>query len=82
MIATAVGLVVAWLVWRTTRGSANVLGFALPVLFSVLAFGIVSPIVLAFTAGLRTAPPPPVFAPAPAHGVHTHGVHDHAGGHH
>ena len=82
MVATAAGLVVAWLVWRFTRGSTNILGFALPVLFAVLAFGIVSPFVLAFTAGLRTAPPPQVFEPAAAHSSHEPSVHDHAGGHH
>ena len=82
MIATAVGLAAAWFVWRATRDSASVLGFALPTLFAILAFGIVSPIVLAFTAGLRIAPPPQVFEPAPVHSAHGPGVHDHAGGHH
>ena len=82
MAAAAAGLVVAWLVWRITRGSTNILGFALPVLFAVLAFGIVSPLVLAFTAGLQTAPPPQVFEPVAAHGTHGPSVHDHAGGHH
>lgn len=82
MVATVAGLAVAWLVWRVTRDSANILGFALPVLFAILAFGIVSPLVLAFTAGLRIAPPPQVFEPVAAHGTHGQGVHDHAGGHH
>jgi hypothetical protein len=80
MVATAAGLVVAWVVWQLTRGSTNILGFALPVLFTILAFGIVSPLVLAITAGLRIAPAPQVFEPVAAHG--THGTHDHAGGHH
>jgi hypothetical protein len=82
MIATAAGLVVAWLVWRLTRDSTNVLGFALPVLLSLLAFGVVSPLVLMFVASLRIAPAAPVFAPVAAHGAHGQSVHDHAGGHH
>jgi len=80
MISSAAGLVAAWLVWRATRGSTNILGFALPVLFAVLAFGIVSPLVLAFTAGFRIAPLPQVFEPVAAHGAH--GASGHAGGHH
>ena len=80
MIAAAVGLVAGWFV--ATRASTDILGFALPVLFSVLAFGIVSPLVLMFTAALRIAPGAPVFEPVPAHGGHATGVHGHAGGHH
>jgi hypothetical protein len=82
MIATAVGLGVAWIVWRTTRDSTNILGFALPVLLSFVAFGIVSPLVLMFVASLRSAPSAPVFEPVAAHGGHAQSVHDHAGGHH
>jgi hypothetical protein len=82
MIATAVGLGVAWVVWRLTRDSTNILGFALPVLLSFFAFGIVSPLVLMFTASLRIAPATPVFEPVAAHGTHAQSVHDHAGGHH
>jgi DNA-directed RNA polymerase subunit RPC12/RpoP len=82
MVATAVGLGAAWIVWRVTRDSTNILGFALPVLLSLLAFGIVSPLVLMFTASLRSAPSAPVFEPVAAHGGHAQSVHDHAGGHH
>ena len=82
MIATVVGLGAAWIVWRATRDSTNILGFALPVLLSFLAFGVVSPLVLMFTASLRTAPAAPVFEPVAAHGGHAQSVHDHAGGHH
>lgn len=82
MVASGAGLVVAWIVWRITRGSANILGFAMPVLCAVLAFGIVSPFVLAFTAALQIAPPPQIFEPVPAHGAHGPSVHDHPGGHH
>jgi hypothetical protein len=82
MIATTVGLIVAWLVYWVTRDSTNILGFALPVLLSVLAFGIVSSLVLIFTAVLRPLPLAPVFEPAAAHAGHGPNVHDHPGGHH
>jgi len=82
MIATVAGLVVAGLAWWVTRGSTNILGFALPVLLSFLAFGIVSPLVLMLTAALRTAPAVPVYEPVAVHGGHGQSVHDHAGGHH
>lgn len=82
MVAVAAGLIAAGLVWWLTRDSTNILGFALPVLFSFLAFGIVSPLVLAFASALRTAPSAPVFEPVAAHGGHGQSVHDHVGGHH
>jgi hypothetical protein len=82
MIAVAVGLVAAWIAWWATRTSTNILGFALPVLFSFLAFGIVSPLALIFTAAFRIAPGAPVFEPVPAHRGHAPSVHGHAGGHH
>src|SRR5260370_38707386 len=68
MIATVAGLVVAGLAWWVTRGSTNIVGFALPVLLSFLAFGIVSPLVFMFTLALRTAPAAPVFEPIAGHG--------------
>src|SRR5260370_33570320 len=74
MAATTAGLAVAWLVWRVTRGSTNILGFALPVLLLFLAFGIVSPLGLMFLASFRAAPPPPVFEAGAAHGGHSTSV--------
>lgn len=82
MIATTAGLVAGVVVWWTTRSMANILGFALPVLLSLLAFGIVSPLALMFTAALRTAPETPVLQPVAAHGGHAQAVHGHSGGHH
>ncbi len=81
MIAAAMGLVAGWIAWWVTRASTNILGFALPVLFSLVAFGIVSPLVLMFTATLRIAPGAPVFDLVPAHG-HAASVHGDAGSHH
>jgi len=82
MIAVTVGLIAAWLVWRLTRDSTNILGFALPVVLSFVAFGIVSPLVLMFAAALRIAPAAPASELVPAHGGHAQSVLDHAGGHH
>ena len=81
-IAVTVGLVAAFLVWRVSRDSTNVVGFALQVLFSFLAFGIVSPLVLMFTAALRIAPSAIVIEPVVAQAGHGQTVHGHAGGHH
>jgi hypothetical protein len=50
--------------------------------YAFLAFGIVSPLVLMFTANLRNAPALP--APLPVHdsGSAGHGAGGHPGGHH
>ena len=77
MIAVWVGLAAGWLVWRLTSGSDGPLGDVLPELYAILAFGIISPIVLAFSAALELAPAAPaVDATAPSHGA------SHGGGHH
>jgi hypothetical protein len=82
MIATTVGLIAAGIVGWTTRSTSNTLGFTFPVLLSFLAFGIVSPLVLAFTAALRTAPTAPVFEPVAAGVGQGQAAHGHVGGHH
>ena len=82
MIATTVGLVAGASVWWATRSTPNILGFALPVLLSFLAFGIVAPLVLILTAALRTGPEAPVLEPVAAQGGHGQAVHGHSGGHH
>jgi len=82
MVAVTVGLIAATLAWWATRESTNILGFALPVLLSFLAFGIVSALMLTFVSRFRIAPAVVVLEPAPAHGGHGAGAHDHAGGHH
>jgi hypothetical protein len=83
MLAATAGLIAGWLAWRLTRDSTNILGFALPVLFAILAFGIVSALVLVFAAGLRVVPAATAFEPiAAAQGGHGTGAHGHAGGHH
>jgi hypothetical protein len=82
LMATTGGLIAGSIVWWATVNIPNILGFALPVLLSFLAFGIVSPLVLMFTAALRTAPAAPVFEPVAAHGGHGQAAHGHAGGDH
>jgi hypothetical protein len=72
------GLLAAALVYRVTRGSGGLLGWALPIVYAFIAFGVVSPLVLMLAADLQTAPPEPEpialgGAAAPA---------DHGGGHH
>jgi hypothetical protein len=74
MIAITVALAAGWVVWHVTRNSTGILGFVLPELYAILTFGVVSPLVLMFTAALRPAPVPPVYAPVPAGG--------HGAGHH
>lgn len=82
VIAATAGLIAGGIVWLVARSSSDILGFALPVLLSFLAFGIVSPLILMFIAALRIAPSAPVFEPVAAHGSHGQPAHGHAGGHH
>ena len=72
MFPIAAGLAAGWLAWYLTSGSPSSLGWVLPELYAVLAFGVVSPLVLMFTAKLGLAPAPRVaaVAAAPAHGHH------------
>jgi hypothetical protein len=64
-IATLCGLAAGTIAWRLSADSSGDLGAVLPTLYAFLAFGIVSPLVLMFTANLRNAPALPV--PLPAH---------------
>ena len=68
LFSSAVGLVVAGVVYSFTRNSTNILGFALPVLFAVLAYGIVSALVLTLTATLHIATATPIFEPVDSRG--------------
>jgi DNA-directed RNA polymerase subunit RPC12/RpoP len=69
-ISTLAGLAVGAIAWRLGVGSTSELGGVLPTLYAFLAFGIVSPLVLMFTANLCNAPgipsPEPSHAPSPA----------------
>ena len=68
MPASFAGLLAGWLAWRLTSNSGDLLGSLLPELYAFLVFGIVSALVLLFTADLQMAPVVPVSqAPAVAH---------------
>jgi len=75
-ISTLCGLAAAAIAWRLSSGSGGDLGAVLPTLYAFLAFGIVSPLVLTFSANLCNAPALP--STEPAHAADTHG----AAGHH
>ncbi len=76
-ISTLCGLAVGAIVWRLSTGSTSDLGGVLPTLYAFLAFGIVSPLALMFTANLRSAPAVPVAEPA-----HAPSTAGYGGGHH
>jgi DNA-directed RNA polymerase subunit RPC12/RpoP len=81
-IATLAGLAAGAIAWKLSSDLPGDLGAVLPTLYAFLAFGIVSPLVLMFTANLRNAPAIPVAAPAHAADSHGHGAGGHGGGHH
>jgi DNA-directed RNA polymerase subunit RPC12/RpoP len=76
-ISTLAGLAAGAIVWRLTSGSPTDLGGVLPTLYAFLAFGIVSPIVLMFTANLRNAPSTPVPVAESGHAPAAHGGSGH-----
>jgi len=74
-ISTLCGLAAAAIAWRLSSDSRGDLGAVLPTLYAFLAFGIVSPLVLMFSANLCNAPalPSPELAQAAdAHGAAGH----------
>jgi VIT1/CCC1 family predicted Fe2+/Mn2+ transporter len=79
-ISSAVGFAAAAAAWRLTSGASGALGSVLPIVYAVIAFGVVSSFVLMLTASLRAAPAAPAPAPEAAHGGHASGVH--GGAHH
>jgi hypothetical protein len=81
-ISSFCGLAAGAIAWRLSINSGGDLGGVLPTLYAFLAFGIVSPLVLIFTANLRNAPAIPVPEPAHDHGAAGHDAGGHGGGHH
>jgi DNA-directed RNA polymerase subunit RPC12/RpoP len=78
-LATVCGLGIGAIVWRLSSGSSGDLGAVLPTLYGFLSFGMVSALVLMFTANMRNAP---VVAAEPAHSDPGHAAPGHdAGGH-
>lgn len=77
MLAAWAGLMAGWVAWRVTRGGPGILGGVLPLLYALLAFGVVSALATISAGDLRIAPElPPVEAAA------GHDAHGHGGGHH
>ena len=69
-ISSLCGLGAAAIVWHLSGGSGGDLGAVLPTLYAFLAFGIVSPLVLIFTANLSNAPALPAAEPVQFAGGH------------
>jgi hypothetical protein len=80
MLAAWAGLAAGYLAWRITRGGPGILGSVLPVLYALLAFGVVSALANIVAGDLRVAPELPVEAPPAA--AYGHDAHGHGGGHH
>lgn len=78
-ISTLCGLAAGAIAWKLSADLPGDLGGVLPTLYAFLAFGIVSPLVLMYTAALRNAPALPV--PLPVHDA-GHSAGGHGGGHH
>jgi hypothetical protein len=81
-ISSLAGLAAGAIAWRLSADSTTDLGGVLPTLYAFLAFGIVSPLVLMFTANLRNAPALPIPEPAHAPASAGQGAAGHGGGHH
>jgi hypothetical protein len=79
-ISSFCGLVAGAIAWKLSSGSGGDLGAVLPTLYAFLAFGVVSALILMFTANLSNAPLLPV--PEPVHVTGGHGAAGHGGGHH
>jgi hypothetical protein len=81
-IATLCGLAAGTLAWRLSTNASGDLGAVLPTLYAFLAFGIVSPLVLMFTAHLRNAPALPVVVAVHTDEHTAHGTGGHGADHH
>jgi hypothetical protein len=79
-ISSLCGLLAAAIAWHLSGGSGGDLGTALPTLYAFLAFGVVSALVLMFTANLSNAPA--VALVEPVHEAGGHGAGGPGGGHH
>jgi hypothetical protein len=78
-LAAWAGLAAGWLAWRTTRGGPGILGSVLPLFYALLAFGVISALVVILAGDLRPAPElsPVESVPPTGHRGAAHG-----GGHH
>ena len=74
-ISSLCGLAAAAIAWHLSGGLSGDLGAVLPTLYAFLAFGVVSPLVLMFTANLSNAPALPAAEPVQSAGGHGGGRH-------
>jgi hypothetical protein len=74
-ISSLCGLAAGAIAWHLSGGSGGDLGTVLPTLYAFLAFGVVSALVLLFTANLRNAPALPVAETVQSTGGHGGGHH-------
>ena len=79
-ISSICGLAAAVIAWRLSSDSSGYLGAVLPTLYAFLAFGVVSALVVMFTANLSNAPA--LAAAEPVQSAGGHGAAGHGGGHH
>lgn len=75
LITTAIGLLAAYFVYRLTRGSEGMLGWALPVVYAFFTWGIVTPLLLMLTADLRVRAEQPSAEPVSAAAESAPGAH-------
>jgi len=75
VVATALGLLSAWLVWRLTRWSGGMLGWVLPMVYAFFAYSVVAPLALMFFADLVKRQAQPVAEAAPVTAAHGTGHH-------
>jgi len=78
-ISSFCGLAAAAIAWQLSSNAGGDLGAVQPTLYAFLAFGVVSPLVLMFTANLSNAPALP--SPEPIQSAADHGAAGHGGGH-
>jgi len=56
-VAAFAGLAANTVVYRFARISTGLLGWALAIVYAIVAFGVVAPLILILVAGLQVAPP-------------------------
>ncbi len=69
-LSSVCGLLAGALVWKLSSNAGGMLDAVLPTLYSVLAFGVASPLVLMLAANLTNAPARTQAAPVTAAPVH------------
>ena len=74
-VATLAGMLAAVLVWRLTSGGQGTWAWVLPVVYAIVAFGVIAPLALAFSADLRLKPEAPPEEPVVASHGSGHGGH-------